>query len=775
MSQQNLSAADREAVQARIDDTWAALLADPDNPEKALRALSAHARLHDVTGFRKLAEFLEPRTESHPGILAGLIYIHRELRELGEVTRLLERAKQAKPGDEEWHEGFARIVMDYGYREEAWPHLEHIVTRGIPDQVGLILGLAQMHQAAGEHPAALRHFANAETLDPRLAEAEEFQALVQASRAAGTFKTRVDSGQVLLQLRQKKQLGRAMRVVPAILALFVAAYAAVAWARSFSRTVWLVNGLSAKYRVSVGAAMVELSPGQATEVQVAEGPLEVRADGLASALGTQNVTLNTPFWSRPFSRAVHVINPDRCAPLGRYHVVYSSDASAHEPRCDWSAGQLLYTFRDVDDPFRRPPDQLTVSDGSRGRVRVVLMPTSLERAEDRGQLGALRRAVGDAEYLALLARWLKLEGIDAGTSEVLRAACSPQEVVALVEPGLDARPANLEHHRTYADAMEEAGRGAEVAKLYADLSAREPQDSGFAYLAARAQEDPDVWLTALERLAREPKAPAMVQRSLAMAYVQRGRFAEAVGPARAYAEGPPARVDGEMFYWSVLNGAGRSGEALQRIEHDKVTDPNQNLFGRCLFLAASGREAEGKALLKKRAGDMPFEQSERLTAQLETLMAIAAGRYEEAGRAMQGSHEPRQKALAALLMGNPRIAATVLGKDAAPADALAIFLTFHRQAKAGDPLARQALERAIEGMKTRHGSGGRAAATVLAGGVVPAERLVKLYAPLEMKAAMLAVLGLLRPADRAVYFDMARKVNQRGHYPYHLVQAVIGP
>lgn len=210
-------------------------------------------------------------------------------------------------------------------------------------------------------------------MGPLIRQDATFQRLRDTSAAnLGTGRV-VKPGEVVRKAQSAQARRRFFQVAPVVVLLGVLAYLALAWIQGTRCKVHLVNGLDRPYTVRLNGGEHALQPQSVTPVRLAEGEVEVEiAD---SSIPPETLSIATPFWSRPFASHTFVINPDRSAILQISTVTYvprNAGGGAPPSRPEFTTGQTLQYFRDIDYPFEPVPESIELDSGAKQTTRMAL-------------------------------------------------------------------------------------------------------------------------------------------------------------------------------------------------------------------------------------------------------------------------------------------------------------------------------------------------------------------------------------------------------------------
>ena len=510
-----------------FNDILEKLKANPDDRETIQTALGLATVYQDELLFDKLADALAGHRTDDAEIQSQLGGAYEYFSRWADAEVAYRRAL-AVHDTPDIRERLAVALLKQGRPDEAASYLRHVFESSDPDKAWLSFWLVEGFMARGMHDEALRVMDVRDQLYPKLATTKDYQK--QRRTADKNEKTGRPVRSVYLAesnktgFRQGSRLGFGWpKYVAAAFALgLIALYLGSCFYRGQHRPVYVVNGWTKPYTVTVNREAHQLSPGAHKRIDVEEGDVTIEWPGDID--GPQTVRIETGFFGRPFNRPVFVLNPDRVALVVCEETVYSDNPTAPERPDELHTGKLLHELPDVDYEFQPFPNELRAKKGSKitkTRVDLVTVASVSERLFQVTTNLGLNGAVDYARRL------LQLDPDDGPTLAFLAAVLPSAEAMALLKPGLAVRPIRVEWHRRYQHLSEIIEPARDLRPEYGQLVTETNRAPDAVYLLGRLEDSPEA-----DKLYREaangtpPSAHACS--GLAARLLSRGEFAPAV-------------------------------------------------------------------------------------------------------------------------------------------------------------------------------------------------------------------------------------------------------
>ncbi len=772
----------KDWVSARHLDIRTAVEALRENPGDADRALHAlglavayqHRESYDV--IRMLA----------CGSLAGHAAVQAALASAGSYFGQLKEAEEAFRSslaiedNEEVRESLAVNLMRQNRPAEAAPLIDHVFSGATPERCGLVSLLAMSHQAEGAHEAALDVLDRAEKQWPSLAQDKELARLRKVSLKHRDHARKVPAP--LLAPPPKSDEGetgrrssRLARVVgPAVIVLLVAWYLGAAYLTGHRRIVHLVNGTAVAYEVAIDDRTYQLHPLHRKEVEIAEGQLtiEVRHPGVET--GKETIRIETGFFSRPFVSREFVINPDRTAILVHEEATYSErpDPRAEDGIWSPSVGELLYTFEDVDYPFREFPEQITLSSGTSVRKsRIFVYQEGPRRAF---MVAAMQGKEAASEYLK---DSLAYNPASDEHLALLEAVLPADQIVSFARTRLEDRPVRVEWHRLYQRMMEIAEPEHDLEKEYALLLDRNPEDSALQYLMGRITRDPARAEQLFARSTRGAQPCAAGHAALAFRRLGSGRFDEALAHVREALALAPDHAGFRELESQVLLALGRYGDLLAANATARKAEPfDLELAARRIDLlvhqgdAQRAREVIDQHCETLKNGGADARMVESARTYLTGMYHYRLGQERSAGDLLAQLDEAGTDWQAALCQSRTADASRIVTESEDRDFATHLLIYISARLEGDTTLADRHLEAGVRQLASQGYEERRVAAWLSGETEAPAREVNDLVMRVDHKRIVLTALGLRFPREKKAYFALAARLNYDTAFPHHLLK-----
>lgn len=577
-----------------------------------------------------------------------------------------------------------------------------------------------------------------------------------------------------------RRRGRLPRVLLIVVLLGLLGYVALAMALGLRRPLYVVNGLGVPYDVTIAGQALSLPPGQPVALRVREGQVGVQIQDQALGIPPVTVAVQTPFWKRPFARALFVLNPDGTAVLVQETLqppAATAPDAGPQVRGSLHVGLPLYAFPRPDLTFAPFPPEVA-SGKMTGQTRVDLLPAEVPPGE---VLQAVAGNLGMEAALLLASRRLAASPEAQDYLNFLASALKPEGLVAVLQPGIAVRPVRIEWHRVYQGARQDSGAVQDVIDEYRTLLAREPHDPALQYLLGRVVETNAEAMRLFEQAVAGPNPCVYAYNALAHKYMGRGEFSQAADLA---AKAVALRPDHPGFGFShleALMAAGRHDAALEDLRKRAAASVGDTglLLDMLQVHLAQGGAAAVESCLKEWLADLgtkgaPADVLTGIERSVRAHVAYMTGDLETFAATAKASGDPTFAFAEALTAG--RIAdADVALAAVQPPSAVYHVLVFIAARRAGlADIASRHLEAAVGPM----GQGGydqRTFAEWLTGTRPFA------FADLERmaldpggRAVFLVALGVTHPDQQEACFRLARKLNYQRLFPHRFLAGIVG-
>lgn len=547
-------------------------------------------------------------------------------------------------------------------------------------------------------------------------------------------------------------------------------------------TVVLANGLARPYRVELNSETHTLPPYGAKVLELPEGDFTLRdASGEHVVGGEQRFTFARPLLDHLGDAWVAVINPDRCAFLANVEVPYYRDGETppkdEAPVYSLLANRPTYFFTKPD--YVVVPAEQRVSMPS-GTTRLVKHRLDVVRVSD---LPAMLANLQEKSGYDAVREHLQLEARQRTDEDLLMAAfrsLKPADARAFLQPRLAERPLLVEWHRYYQHVTELNFPEHNLLQEYRTLLAAEPDNGALHYLLGRVvdsdEEQARCWQAALA--AKQPCLYA--HNAIGFDALTEAQFADALAHFDASAKAGIESLSLRRYRHFSYLALGRAREVLAELAAERKADPLNLELVAAELQATSLVTPDRAALTKLKKAHLAAAKTRGSSesdladadAYLEAEIAQLCGDLAGFAKLVSRFDAPFYRFRAALSEGRLRDAEKSL--DDQVRDANAALLLYLLAARQNDTAADRYFQAGLTALKA-DGAEGRRVAALASAERPDAATLCRVHLALETKRILLTALGTRVPADRAAYFEMARKLNFIPEFPQQFLATVLKP
>jgi tetratricopeptide (TPR) repeat protein len=621
-----------EAGKARaFNEVLEKLLANPDDKETFQAALALATMYQDETAFDKLADVLGSRLANDADVQTQLGGAYEYFSRWPEAEVAYSRAMAIAPTDD-LSERLAVCMLKQDRPEEAIQYVSHVFEQKNPDKAWLSFWLIEGYMAKGLHRQALDLMDVRDQAFPSLTNEKAYVRQRRTAEKHQHTSKPIPSEYLKESAKTGYREGSGLgfkwpKYAAAALFLgLLGLYLASAWYRGQHRQVYLANGWTKPYKVSVNGEPHQLQPGAVKKIEVAEG--NVAVDWPESGDGPQTVPIHTSFFGRPFNRPVFVINPDRCVLLEWRKTLFKSANDINAPPIpppEYSTNKLLHKLEGVDYEFEPFPAQLQAESSRLWKTRVGLVP--MLTIEERQYV--LAETVPVVDQMGCAKRLAQLDADDVQALNWVAMRLPSQEAIPFVKTRLGDRPVRVEWHRAYQDMMELIDPTADLRPEYRKLAEETKRAPDALYLLSRLEDEP-----AGEKLCEEaakansPSATACT--GLGYRKLARGDFEQALTWSKRAIELSPNGFLQRHAYQQSLLAAGKFRELTAEWAKDATSGNELPLEEQVAVLLGLHDKAGAEALLNRQmpnfgggpAGNVNIAMTQYRAA-LDILMALA--------------------------------------------------------------------------------------------------------------------------------------------------------
>lgn len=772
-----------EFERARAEAVGGAALAlkgDPENPEKAIRAVVATVQYDARQEFLGLAQLFGPGLRSNFDFLYCLAASCEHFGFITQAHDNYEAAYALNP-TEGISRDFGVSLLRHTSADAGLVHLQPILDRADPNDTGLMYLVVEALQAEGRHAEARELLQSFAEKNPAISDSKEYKKYLKLATKHEHDSRKIKSA--LINPGEVKQSERAWafsgaRLIPLAVAIIaLGAYFFTAFSLGRDRKVWLVNSRK-DLSITINGRQFKALAARPVEIHITEGPVAVKVTDPAGIIEDQTGIIETNFWLRPFTSHTFVINPDRLDILSLQEVHYSaskSSAPRPEPKSSYFTNSLVHHFTSVDYAFTAPPASIKQAKSGRTVTKQHLDVLPADSAFIQYTIADLINAGAAFEHAK---RCIALDPKNEPAYHALLAFADKNDALAPIRPILARRPVVTEAHRAYQHSLTTDPSHDLVAEYRALLQAS-PDNRSLRYLLARIvptfTEAESLYLGALDG----PEPEQFAEFALPSLYLSAGLFDRAL----AAASSALAHHAGDAYLQCIaadsLAALGKLEEALSRPEFAQSTPdtPSGINLRKVWMLAALGRANESRL-----AASQVLQGSDSIAdrAFFNFTIAYASGDATVAASALAAQPEPTLRYLRAMCQADADAASQALtasdnsesASAGEPWPHLQLYLLAKSQNKT--ELAARHLEAARNSLADT-AFGGAAAATWLAGDQTPdAAQLDRLQFEPTEKAVLLAALATNRPELRDLAMPRAKALNFDRRFPYLLLRSVTG-
>lgn len=548
------------------------LKANPDDRETIQSALGLATVYQDERLFDKLADALAGHRTDDWEIQFQLGGAYEYFSRWSDAEDAYRRALNLQPDDDNIKERLAVALLKQFRPEEAAKYVQHAFESKDPNKAWLTYWLVDGFMAKGSHDEALRIMDVRDELFPKLARDKAYQTqrknAEKNKRTGKPVRSTVLAESAKAGFREGSGLGFKWPkyVAAGIFLGLIALYLGVAFYRGENRQVYLVNGWTKPYTVTVNGEQHQLIPGAAKKITVPEG--DVTIDWPDGGEGPKTVQVETSFFGRPFNRPVFVINPDQLALIGREETIYSSEQTAPDKAPDVRTGQLLQRFEDVHYEFEPFPTEIKAKQGSKiTKTRVGIVTTGA--TQDR--LVRAMTLLPHEQLVDYTKRLIQLNPDDELALMFLASHLPQNQMLDYLRPRLADRPVRVEWHRIYQSLMEVAEPDKDIRPEYRRLIDETKRDAKAVYLLGRLEDGPEGDKLYKEAAAANPPVPHACA-GLGFRHLARGEFDLALEWMTKARELAPLDVSFRKRYLDSLVAAGKHAELLKASTSNDPTE-----------------------------------------------------------------------------------------------------------------------------------------------------------------------------------------------------------
>lgn len=460
---------------------------DSQNVIDDLRSLYS---FRDPLAFKSIAFEVIEKCKSRVTVMSELSELFCFFHDVEQALACAVLAHRLSDSNEQ-KELVAEMLIYNKKPHEAEQYVEHLWESGNPNSFWLSLFLAEGFCTIADYNAAenVQKKVEATYRGEEYKEAIELlRERIEKGRQSGkaSYSSRISAMDEPFE-GPKKASKKSMLVLPLILLAAFGIYLISSFYMQFNKTIYLVNGTSKKYVVSLNGKSHTLLPFSKRRVTLSEGVYTLTTDALDSARNLQQFEIKSNLLTRPFSEGdkTYIINPDHCALLHEIDVEYGIGASSEAVYRHRSLG-LKHIFLDIDYVFTSFPDSVELSSGTRIETK-----TGLDMIKNLGDISPL---VASFSVLSPDSSKLYIEKYATAVphdEHAMRTYVYSDTTKALnyLKPLILEQPLYVEAHRVYQDFLRMYQPDYDIYAEYAQYLTEDSLNAQLLYLVGRVADD----------------------------------------------------------------------------------------------------------------------------------------------------------------------------------------------------------------------------------------------------------------------------------------------
>lgn len=642
---------------------------NPQDKATLIRALGVAIGYQDIQLFRLLRDSLVGDREDDADVQANLARASLYFGERKAAIEAFQKSLVVK-NDPEIHEELALVHLRQDNPDLAAPHLEHLAKVAFPDKLWLLQLLAGAYQGKGKHSDVLDLLDRIKGLYPSELDTKEWKRIRSLSEKYKESGKRVGKGAGLglgpKVTAKENPFGRyvGFAILPLLLIGFSAWHVGMAMYVGNNRTIHLISAWPRPYDVKLNGQQFKLQPFQRTKVTIPEGQIHLLPVDNNDFVDEARLSIETSFWTRPYTSPVFVINPDQLAIIALETAIYSEQGNDVGPPPIFYLNSNFHQFTGIDYPFEPFPPNQRVKKGQRTIKKGL---EYLQVLTDMDKLNILRQAEGPKGLQEYLPRWIKADPKNPLLLRLVSAFLPPEQSEPILAKGLEERPISIEVHRTFQDIKKAQGKDQELIEKYKNLAKETGEDPSVMYLLARLYE-PAESIKILRKAISSGRPAPYAHYSLAYHLHAQGKFEEA---AREIDQSREITENSSGFYGEfakeVYLSARRFKDLYRILDQEGKKDQNKisMLFQKFRYQAIEGDKAGMAETSQALQGNIPFsnpDQTNRsIAVNLKMLDSLARGDIQGY---KSGENQARISPIRlAILEGHPETAIGLVDKN----------------------------------------------------------------------------------------------------------------
>ncbi|MHC5083195.1 MAG: tetratricopeptide repeat protein [Planctomycetota bacterium] len=768
-----------EGKEKDYDEAYEKVNAAPRDVEAAIHLLQTLAAYQDMETFEETADQVGSAFSDNPKVQAAIGWEYYRYGPMSQAREYFERSLVLHD-DDDVHEGLGFVYLRMNQPDQTAEHFQFILEKRDTERAGVLMALVDGYQGQGRHQEALDLLEQMAQLDAAMPNKKEFKKAVKLSQKNLGISKPIKSKQYVAGKATddpthstKKTWGIAAMVLVVLALIFVG----TAVYKGFRPNVYLVNGLTQSYEVTLNGKSFTVPAYGYTKISIPEGDISMSVKGVD--IDDQQFTMSSSFLERPFMDRVYVISPDTLAPVMWMKIYYAENpGTAPDPQWKLHAGKVFYVFDEVDLSFEEFPDQVSLpsstSTVSRNQISMLT-----EADCPRAQLPELiREQLGEAMLEKYLTRNLYCDPDNPASLNLILQYLSPEKLIEMIRPGLDIVPVRINWHRYYQNSIQQLSPGVDLVAEYRKRIEQSPDDPALQYLMGRViDDDPEASMGWLNQSISGPRPCPYGYIAIAYYLTAVGEFDAALAMSEKAIAAEADNPNFVAMYFDLLLATGQLDKALSYC-HSQRAESGDN-YGwvqkEMTILSDQGKNEQAEAVFVQWYQRNQQICSEEIVQLLKTAnqreCAYVQGDFEKYLQVIGEPNDPADQVILALNFGN--VTPPEYLENADQFDLTTVLMFYVSEAKMSHAENAQTfLDAGIEKLRAGQYADRLFADCLKTGEVEDAEKLYQLAMDPLQKAVLLTVLGVRCPEHQTRFFELAEKLNYRKEFPYHYLKSV---
>jgi tetratricopeptide (TPR) repeat protein len=393
-----------------------------------------------------------------------------------------------------------------------------------------------------------------------------------------------------------------LKVIFYLCFIVTALYFAACYSMGQSRAVYLVNGMSQDYTVSINGEEFAVKALSAEKIAVSGSDIKYKITNAGLEHLAGEIEINDDFFQRPFLSKSYVLNPDKSAIIVWQKVSYRKGVGTPEHDPKQQAVLLakdLYVFDKIDYLFEDAAKKMEVkaADVFKQQVKIVTKMNSARLVQlAQKNISEDREKYQNFLKTSLISRPDALEVVDA-----LKELVKKDEFIKILRSHLDRRPVHIDWHRYYQAHVTSLDPEHDLEAEYRLYLDKEKDNTYLMYLLAREMPKASDAFALYTKSAESKRSCPWAYYGLAYHYIARGEFEKVLDCVEKTKKGPLLlrRSMGSYQYQAML-GLKQYDKLLALFAEDKKRAPlNDGIADKEIMLyALKGDEKKARQVIE---------------------------------------------------------------------------------------------------------------------------------------------------------------------------------